>query len=116
MQILNTILEWMPTVSVVMIVAFLSYKFIQNEKVNVKEWLLLAVTEAEKALGSGTGKLKLRQVYQMFVETFPVFSKLIGFDTFATWVDDALATMYHLIATNTNINEYIGIGNNTEEV
>lgn len=116
MEILNTILDWIPTVIVVMIVAFLSYKFIQNEKVNVKEWLLLAVTEAEKSLGSGTGKLKLRQAYQMFVETFPVFSKLVGFDTFSIWVDDALSTMYHLIATNTNINEYIGIRNNTEEV
>lgn len=115
MEIFNIILDWIPTVIVMMIVAFLSFKFIQNEKTNVKEWLLLAVSEAEKALGFGTGKLKLRQVYQTFVETFPVFSKLISFDTFSLWVDDALATMYHLISTNTNINEYIGIDNNKEE-
>ena len=114
MEIFNTILEWLSTVAVIMIVAFLSFKFIQNEKTNIKEWLLLAVTEAEKALGSGTGKLKLRQVYQMFVETFPVFSKLVGFDTFSLWVDDALATMYHLISTNISINEYIGIDNKKE--
>ena len=31
----------------------------QREK--VKEWLLWAVTQAEAELGSGTGKLKLRQ-------------------------------------------------------
>ena len=31
----------------------------------VKEWLLWAVTEAEKDLGGGTGKLKLRQVYDL---------------------------------------------------
>ena len=114
MEIFNTILEWLSTVAVIMIVAYLSFKFIQNEKTNIKEWLLLAVTEAEKALGSGTGKLKLRQVYQMFVETFPVFSKLVGFDTFSLWVDDALATMYHLISTNISINEYIGIDNKKE--
>ena len=33
----------------------------QREK--VKEWLLWAVTQAEAELGSGTGKLKLRQTY-----------------------------------------------------
>lgn len=115
MEVLNIILDWIPTVIVMMVAAFLSFKFIQNEKANVKEWLLFAVTEAEKALGSGTGKLKLRQVYQMFVETFPVFSKLIGFETFSLWVDEALAAMYHLISTNTSINEYIGIDNNKEE-
>ena len=29
----------------------------------VREWLLWAVTGAEKELGGGTGRLKLRQVY-----------------------------------------------------
>ena len=33
----------------------------------VREWLLWAVTEAEKELGGGTGALKLRQVYDLFV-------------------------------------------------
>lgn len=115
MEILNIILDWIPTIIVIMIVVLLSYKFIRHEQVNVKEWLLLAVSEAEKALGSGTGQLKLRQTYQMFVEVFPVFSKLIGFDTFSMWVDDALERMKHLINTNTSINEYIGTENNTEE-
>lgn len=41
----------------------------------VKEWLLWAVTEAEKELGSGTGQLKLRQVYDLFVQRFPVITK-----------------------------------------
>lgn len=73
MEILNSILNWIPTIVIIMIAVFLFFKFIRHEQVNVKEWLLLAVTEAEKALGSGTGQLKLRQTYQMFVKTFPAF-------------------------------------------
>ena len=41
----------------------------------IKEWLLYAVTEAEKELGSGTGQLKLRYVYDMFVAKFPYLVK-----------------------------------------
>ena len=37
---------------------------------SLRQWLLFAVTEAEKSLGSGTGKLKLRQVYDMFLTKF----------------------------------------------
>lgn len=33
----------------------------------VREWLLYAVTKAEKELGGGTGQIKLRYVYDMFV-------------------------------------------------
>ena len=32
-----------------------------EQRERVKEWLLWAVTQAEAELGSGTGKLKLRQ-------------------------------------------------------
>ena len=38
-----------------------------EQRERVKEWLLWAVTEAEKELGSGTGQLKLRQVYDLFL-------------------------------------------------
>lgn len=54
----------------------------QREK--VKEWLLWAVTEAEKELGSGTGQLKLRQVYDLFLQRFPAIAKRISFETFPT--------------------------------
>ena len=36
----------------------------------VREWLLYAVTKAEKELGGGTGQIKLRYVYDMFVTRF----------------------------------------------
>ena len=47
------------TVIVAGVIAFI--KLPTNKKIaNMKEWLKWAVVEAEKALGSGTGQLKLR--------------------------------------------------------
>lgn len=37
---------------------------------NLQEWLKWAVTEAEKELGSGTGQLKLRRVYDLALAKF----------------------------------------------
>ncbi len=59
----------------------------------VKQWLLWAVVEAERELGSGTGKLKLRCVYDLFVERFPAVARAVSFETFADWVDEALETV-----------------------
>lgn len=75
----------------------------------VKQWLLIAVTEAEKALGSGTGKLKLAYVYDLFVAKFPWLVKIISFETFSSLVDEVLDDMRKLIDTNPNINEYVNI-------
>lgn len=70
----------------------------QREK--IKKWLLWAVVEAEKELGGGTGKLKLRQVYNLFLQRFPAVAMAISFDTFAAWVDEALAEMRELLQKN----------------
>lgn len=59
----------------------------------IKEWMLYAVTVAEKELGSGTGQIKLRMVFNMFVDKFPFTAKLVSFETFSQWVDDALSKM-----------------------
>ena len=66
----------------------------------VKEWLLWAVTEAEKDLGGGTGALKLRQVYNLFVTRFPWLAKVISFSLFSTMVDEALEKMREMLKTN----------------
>ena len=73
----------------------------------VKEWLLFAVTEAEKKLGSGTGQLKLRLVYDMFVEKFPHVSDIITFDTFSTLVDEALEKMKNMLDNNAAALNYV---------
>lgn len=74
---------------------------------NLKEWLKLAVTEAEAALGSGTGQLKLRDVYDMAVEKFPWVGEFITFETFSTWVDEALEWMNNQLESNENVKAYV---------
>lgn len=66
----------------------------------VREWMLYAVTEAERELGGGTGQLKLRKVYDMFLAKFPKLSIFISFDTFSRWVDIALDKMREMIEQN----------------
>ena len=63
-------------------------------------WLLWAVTEAEKELGGGTGKLKLRQVYDLFVTRFPWLARIVPFDLFSDMVDDALDEMREMLKNN----------------
>lgn len=70
---------------------------------NAKEWLLWAVTDAENFLGSGTGKLKLRYVYDKFCEKFPAVKYLLPFSVFSLWVDEALVLMRKEIEQNPNI-------------
>lgn len=74
---------------------------------SIKEWLLYAVTEAEKAFGSGTGQLKLRYVYNMFIDKFPYLSEVITFDMFSGLVDEALENMRHLLETNKAVKNYV---------
>ena len=52
----------------------------------VREWLLYAVTKAEKELGGGTGQIKLRYVYDMFVARFTWLARVISFEAVAPLV------------------------------
>lgn len=73
----------------------------------VREWLLWAVTEAEKELGGGTGKLKLRQVYDLFVTRFPWLAKVVSFELFSDMVDDALDEMREMLQNNKAVKELV---------
>ena len=85
-------------------VIYAGYRFLKlptkAQEAKVKEWLLWAVTNAEKELGGGTGKLKLRQVYDLFVQRFPAVAMAVSFDTFSQWVDDALTEMRKMLVEN----------------
>lgn len=88
------------------IIAFV--KLPKDKKIaNLKEWLKYAVTEAEKALGSGTGQLKLRLVYDMAIKQFSWISSLIPFETFSGWVDEALDWMRAQLTENKAAQEYV---------
>ena len=99
------------TVGVVFAAGFYIVEFWKKTKdaqiSNVKEWLLYAVTLAEKELGGGTGELKLRYVYDMFVAKFVWLGKIISFDMFSEMVDEVLERMNHLLATNVAIEEFV---------
>lgn len=73
----------------------------QTEK--IKKWLLYAVTKAEAELGSGTGELKLRHVYDLFLTRFPMLSKFLSFELFSKWVDEALESMKEMLNRNVDV-------------
>ena len=95
------------------------YRFIlldrQDQKAKVTEWLLWAVTLAEKQYGGGMGKIKLREVYAMFVEAWPKVAEWMDFSTFAQLVDDALAQMKSMLRTNQAAYNFINDNKEVEE-
>lgn len=83
-------------------------KMTKKEQINkIKEWLLYAVAIAEKELGAGTGQLKLRYVYDMFLAKFPYLSKVLTFKTFSNLVDEVLSNLKYTLNTNVSIKNYV---------
>ena len=73
----------------------------------LKEWLKYAVIMAEKELGEGTGQLKLREVYDMAIRQFPWLIKIVSFEQFSDYVDEALVWMEDQLSKNRRIEGYI---------
>lgn len=73
----------------------------------ITEWLLLAVIKAEKELGDGTGQVKLRFVYDLFIDKFKFASMFISFNQFSILVDSALEVMKEMISNNDQVRNYI---------
>ena len=71
---------------------------------------------AEKELGSGTGAIKLRFVYDMFVTKFPLMVALIPFSTFSEFVDEALDKLKDLLATSPELRLYLNQQDELEEM
>lgn len=102
-------------IAVIAVAALAVYTFIKKPRseqiAKIQEWLLWAVTQAEKNLGGGTGQLKLRYVYDLFVDRFPDAVQLLSFERFSFMVDQALIKMKHLLETNIKIETYVIEGN-----
>lgn len=98
-------------IAIIGVGGYLIYVFIKSptniQLEKIQEWLLYAVAKAEKELGGGTGELKLRYVYDLFIHTFPSLSKAISFDSFSFLVDTALEKLNFLLEHKTSIQEYI---------
>ena len=95
--------------AVLLVIQFIRYPRATQLK-KVKEWLLYAVAKAEKELGSGTGRLKLRFVYDLFLVRFSWLSMLITFDLFSRMVDEALIEFRELLETNQYIEDLVKRG------
>lgn len=72
-----------------------------------KNWLVYAVSEAEKYLGAKTGKLKIRYAYDLALKKFPALSKIIPWSLFSWLIDKALIIMRDMISSNSNIADFI---------
>lgn len=73
----------------------------------IKVWLLQAVIEAERHLGTGTGEIKLSWTYDKFIQRFPWVSKVISFEQFKNLVDMALNEMKELMAEKEEIKKFV---------
>ncbi len=73
----------------------------------ISEWLLLAVVQAEKELGEKTGEIKLRYVYDKFLQRFGKVAMFITFEQFSGMVDIALDKMKAILSDNKQLTSYI---------
>ncbi len=98
-------------IAIIAVGGYAIYTFIKRptteQITKVKEWLLYAVTEAEKELGSGTGQIKLRYVYDMFIVKFPWLAKTISFESFSVLVDEVLEKFKGLLEQNEKLQTYV---------
>ena len=105
-------LFFMALILISIIIIYGIYVFIKmpsNEQLNkVREWLLYAVTQAEKDLGGGTGKIKLRYVYDKFLIKFPYLIQVISFEDFELLVDQTLIQFRALLSSNQSLQNYVG--------
>jgi len=75
---------------------------------NLKEWLKLAVIEAEASFsGSGTGTIKLRSVYDAAIERFPWVGIAVSFEDFSGYVDEALDWMKNILDNDEKVASFI---------
>lgn len=99
-------------IAAIAVVVYALIKFFKKpgseQLAKVKEWLLFAVAEAERALGGGTGQLKLRYVYDMFVSKFSYIAKFVSFETFSNMVDEVLVKFRKMLEENNAVKQYVG--------
>jgi hypothetical protein len=79
----------------------------EEQMEQVRKWLLWAMTQAEIELGSGTHKLKLSMVYDLFVQRFPWLARNISFSKFSKLVDKVLEELNGMIVTNEKVKDII---------
>ena len=105
-EILAFLSENWYVIVMVLVLLFAIYYVITNKKKTL-EWLKYAVIFTEELLGEKTGQLKLRYCYDMFIQRFPVFSKIISFENFSKMVDEALVFLKDQLQNNEAIKNFV---------
>lgn len=119
---METVMTWLSNnwFSLFCLIALLGWMVILNKKMKdgidpneedinkFREWLLFAVMEAEKELGSGTGQLKLRYVYDKARSKYPFITNFISFEMFSEYVDEALDKFKAMLKSNKYVQDYVG--------
>lgn len=95
--------KYIPYIVVVLLVGGMAIYNLVKRPEKIKEWLVWACAQAEIELGSGTGQLKLRAVYDMFMKQFPVMQLFISFERFSGWVELALLQLEDWIENNPSL-------------
>lgn len=90
----------------------------EEQKEKIRQWLIYACIEAEKELQSGTGQLKLRNVWNKLcnIPAFAPVLKSISFGIFSDWVTDALIKAKEMLINNKTLANYVYGDNANEEV
>lgn len=98
-------------IAAIAVIVYLLIKFFKlprgKQIQKIKEWLLFAVAEAERELGSGTGQLKLRFVYDKFVSKFPYLVQFVPFELFSKLVDEVLVKFKEMFNVNKAVKQYV---------
>ena len=81
--------------------------FLAVRRKNIIEHLVCMCAEAEMTYGSGTGYLKLRDVYAEFVKAYPIVGIVLPFEYFSSLVDKALKLLKEKLAENEAICEVV---------
>ena len=102
MKVLNAIIEnWDFILLIIAAVAAVVFAIFKGNKSVVMRMLYALVTDAEKALGAGTGSLKLAAVIGEIYPKLPAVVKtFISDKTIVQWVEEALAAAKEAWAKN----------------
>lgn len=78
-----------------------------KQRESLKKLLRALVVKAELEFGSGTGELKLAQVYAWAVAEYPWVAVLLTYEQFDEYVKNALEWMKKQLETNPSFKAYL---------
>ena len=113
---MEVIIPYIPYIIVALVIVGAVIAYFKGEKKSLKDVLLYLCTEAEKIYGSNTGQLKLQYVWNEACKQFKFLTTFLTFKQFSKMVDDCLVNLRHLLKTNKNMAEYVGVESEDKDI